>query len=83
MIEQETQLTQTCETEKLSHRKNAIMELLEEMSASLPPMVMVMFNANRGLVYQFVDAMTLEQTDELLDKAQAIIDKIRCENGEI
>lgn len=65
------------ESELLEKRKKAILELIEEMIKNLPPMVQTMLMMYRSTVYQFVDTLTLEQTDELIDKVQEIIDRIR------
>lgn len=65
------------ESELLEKRKKAILELIEEMSKNLPPMVQTMLMMYRSTVSQFVDTLTLEQTDELIDKVQEILDRIR------
>ena len=65
------------ESELLEKRKKAIVELIEEMSKNLPPMVQTMLTMYRSTVSQFVDSLSFEQTEELIDKVQDIIDRIR------
>ena len=61
----------------LERRKQAILTLIEEMTKGLPPMVGLMLTQYRSMVCQFVDRLTFEQTEELIDKVQHIIDDLR------
>ena len=63
--------------EILEKRKQAIKNLLEEMTDSLPVMAQSMLMMYRSTVYQFIDKITYEQTEELLNKIQSVIDEIR------
>ena len=73
----QTQLSEMNESQTLEKRKRAIMELIEEMTKNLPPMVQTMLTMYRSTVYQFVDNLSYEQTEELIDKVQEIIDRLR------
>lgn len=80
MHEQDNEQLQTLkmnESELLEKRKKAIVELIEEMTKSLPPMVQTMLIMYRSTVFQFVDALSFEQTEDLIEKVQDIIDRIR------
>ena len=80
MHEQDNELKPVCtmtKSELLDKRKTAIKELIEEMSKNLPPMVQTMLTMYRSMVFQFVDSLSFEQTEELLVKVQEIIDRIR------
>ena len=69
---------ETLEQEEiLEKRKQAIKNLLEEMSDSLPVMAQSMLMMYRSTVYLFIDKITYEQTEELLNKIQSVIDDIR------
>ena len=61
----------------LERRKQAILNLIEEMTKGLPPMVGLMLTQYRSMVCQFVDSLTFEQTEELIDKVQHNIDDLR------
>ena len=61
----------------LARRKDAILDLISEMTKSLPPMVQMIVNQYHSMVSQFVDRITYEQSEELIDRVQAIIDDIR------
>ena len=63
--------------EILEKRKQAIKNLLEEMTDSLPVVAQSMLMMYRSTVYQFIDKITYEQTEELLNKIQSVIDDIR------
>ena len=76
MPKQETQLTQY-QKDLLERRKQALLELIEEMTESLPAMVKLMWNQYRSLVLSSLDQLTFEQTEEILEKAQEIIDGLR------
>ena len=65
------------QTEILRRRKQAILKLIEEMTDSLPQMAKVMLSTYRGLVTQFVDCLTFEQSEELINRVQNIIDELR------
>ena len=73
MLAQET----LSQEEILEKRKQAIKNLLEEMTDSLPVMAQSMIMMYRSTVYQFIDKITYEQTEELLNKIQSVIDNIR------
>ena len=73
MLAQET----LSQDEILEKRKQAIKNLLEEMSDSLPVMAQSMLMMYRSTVYLFIDKITYEQTEELLNKIQSVIDNIR------
>ena len=74
---EQLQQFQMNESELLEMRKTAILEIIEEMTKNLPPMVQTMLGMYRSTVSQFVDRLTFEQTEELLEKVQEIIDRIR------
>ena len=69
--------TPMSQAEILQKRKAAILNLITEMSTSLPPMVQTMVTMYRGTVIQFIDNLTFEQTEEVIAKAQSIINDIR------
>ena len=73
MLAQET----LSQEEILEKRKQAIKNLLEEMTDSLPTMAQSMLMMYRSTVYRFIDKITYEQTEELLNKIQSVIDDIR------
>ena len=73
MLAQET----LSQEEILEKRKQAIKNLLEEMTDSLPVMAQSMLMMYRSTVYRFIDTITYEQTEELLNKIQSVIDEIR------
>ena len=73
MLAQET----LSQEEILEKRKQAIKNLLEEMTDSLPVMAQSMIMMYRSTVYQFIDKITYEPTEELLNKIQSVIDEIR------
>ena len=73
MLAQET----LSQEEILEKRKQAIKNLLEEMTDSLPTMAQSMLMMYRSTVYRFIDKITFEQTEELLNKIQSVIDDIR------
>ena len=73
MLTQET----LSQEEILEKRKQAIKNLLEEMTDSLPTMAQSMLMMYRSTVYRFIDTITYEQTEELLNKIQSVIDDIR------
>lgn len=77
-MSQEMELGQTLSpSEVLEKRKTAIKNLIMEMVDSLPDMVKMIVKMNLTTVQLLVDDMTFEQTEELLTKAQNIIDEIR------
>ena len=77
-MSQEMELGQTLsQSEVLEKRKTAIKNLIMEMVDSLPDMVKMIVKMNLTTVQLLVDDMTFEQTEELLTKAQNIIDEIR------
>ena len=76
MLAQET----LSQDEILEKRKQAIKNLLEEMTDSLPVMAQSMLMMYRSTVYLFIDKITYEQTEELLNKIQSVIDGIRGEH---
>ena len=61
----------------LEKRKQVIKNLLEEMTDNLPVMAQSMLMMYRSMVYQFIDKITYEQTEELLNKIQSVINEIR------
>ena len=63
--------------EILEKRKQAIKNLLKKMTDSLPVMAQSMLMMYRSTVYRFIDTITYEQTEELLNKIQLVIDDIR------
>ena len=73
MLTQET----LSQEEILEKRKQAIKNLLEEMTDSLPVMAQSMLMMYHSTVYRFIDTITYEQTEELLNKIQSVIDDIR------
>ena len=73
MLAQET----LSQDEILEKRKQAIKTLLEEMTDNLPVMAQSMLMMYRSTVYQFINKITFEQTEELLNKIQTVIDDIR------
>ena len=81
MNEQGNTLAQTYETleksEILDRRKTAIMELIENMTDSLPIMAQNIVRMNLTTVRRYVEGLTYEQTEEIVEKAQSIIDSIR------
>ena len=77
-MSQEMELGQTLnQSEVLEKRKIAIKNLIMEMVDSLPDMLKMIVRMNLTTVQLLVDDMTFEQTEELLTKAQNIIDEIR------
>ena len=77
MMSQEIGQETLSQDEILEKRKQAIKNLLEEMTDSLPVMVQSMLMMYRSTVYRFIDTITYEQTEELLNKIQSVIDDIR------
>ena len=78
MLKQDSTQTLTqSQSELLERRKTAILNLIQEMSQSLPPMVQLMIKQYHTTVAQSLDKLTFEQTEELIEKAQEIIDDIR------
>lgn len=77
MSEQDNTLTLISKEEMLDRRKNAVMNLITEMTETMPPMAQVMIRANLGTVHQFVDNLTWEQTEEILDRVQNVLDTLR------
>ena len=71
------QIPQLRTEELLEKRKTAILNLIEQMSENLPPVVKIMVNQYHSMVCQFVDKLTLEQTDELIEKVEGILDDLR------
>lgn len=63
---------------RLEQRKVALKNLLMEMTESLPPIVQTMVQMYRGTVMQYIDAITADQMDALIDKAYALIGQIDC-----
>lgn len=61
----------------LERRKTAILALIDEMSLQLPPMVQLMVKTYRSTVSQFVDNLTFEQSEMVIDKVQEILDGLR------
>jgi hypothetical protein len=47
------------------------------MSNNLPPMVKTMLKMYQSTVQQFVNSLSFEQTEELINKVQEIIDRLR------
>ena len=74
---QELDRTQIPTSEILSKRKRAILNLIEEMTKNLPPMVQIMVTQYRSTVCQFVDKLTYEQTEELICKVENVLDELR------
>lgn len=74
---QELDRTQIPTSEILSKRKQAILNLIEEMTKNLPPMVQIMVTQYRSTVCQFVDKLTYEQTEELIGKVENVLDELR------
>lgn len=81
MHEQDRAQTPTSETidcaAVLERRKRAILALIDEMSLQLPPMVQLMVKTYRSTVSQFVDNLTYEQSEMVIDKVQEILDGLR------
>ena len=65
------------ETAEPMNRKEKIVKLILEMSQALPAPVRMMLTTYQSMVHRFVDELTDEQIEEILDKAQSIIDEIR------
>ena len=57
--------------------KNRIKNLVEEMSQNLPLPVKMILTTYRSTVHQFIDNLTDEQLEKVIDQAQEIIDEIR------
>ena len=65
------------ETAEPMNRKEKIVNLIMEMSRALPTPVRMVLTTYQSSVRHFVDELTDEQIEEILDKAQSIIDEIR------
>ena len=74
---QELDSRQIPTSEILERRKQAILNLIEEMIKNLPPMVQIMVTQYRSTVCQFVDKLTYEQTEELIGKVENVLDELR------
>ena len=70
-------LTPDQKQEILLGRKYAILKIIDEMTETLPPTVKMLLQMNRSTFQQYIDNMTYEQTEEVLDKVQSVIDEIR------
>ena len=68
--------------QKLLRQKEALKNLIEEMTKELPPMLMSIWVINRSTVMQLVDKLTVEQMDAIIAKARSVIDLIECAEGE-
>ena len=73
----QTQITETEKAELLERRKAAILNLITEITGTLPLTIQLMIKTYHSMVYQLLDGLTYEQTEELIEKAQRIIDDIR------
>ena len=73
----QTQITESEKSELLERRKTAILNLITELTETLPPMVGMMIKTYSSMVHQLLDGLSFEQTEELITKAQKIIDDIR------
>lgn len=76
-VNTQTQITESEKAELLERRKTAIINLITELTDTLPPMVGMMIKTYSSTVHQLLDRLTFEQTEELIIKAQTIIDDIR------
>ena len=80
MHEQDRDLKPLSEIEAsqlLERRKQKIEHLIDETINSLPVMIQGMVRVYRGTVSQYVDSLTFDQTEELINKVDAIINEIR------
>ena len=83
MHEQDKELTPQYEMseyeqeELLEKRKNAILNLVETMLKGAPLPVQTMYQMNRSMVHHLLDSMTFEQSEEILNQAESIIEEIR------
>ena len=73
-----TPISATEKTELLERRKQAMLHIIETTIAEIKnPMLTMMIHQYLPMVSRLLDNMTLEQTDEIIDRVQTIIDDIR------
>lgn len=58
-------------------RRTRIRILMEKLTDNLPPMAQMMIKPNFGLVERWLDEVSDEQLDDILDRAQDVIDNLR------
>ena len=63
---------------RLKRQKQALKKLIEEMTSDLPPMLEIIWVANRSTVYQLLDNLAEEQMDAIVSKAREIVNMIDC-----
>ena len=63
--------------EILEKRKAAIKNLVETMLGTMPVMMQSLVRMNISSVYLFVDNLTYEQTEDLINQAEEIIGQLR------
>ena len=63
---------------RLKRQKEALTNLVEEMTNDLPPMLMSIWIVNRSTVFRLLDNLTAEQMDAIVLKAREIVDMIDC-----
>ena len=63
---------------RLQRQKEALRNLVEEMTNDLPPMLMSIWIVNRTTVFRLLDNLTADQMDAIVSKARDIVDMIDC-----
>ena len=63
---------------RLTRQKEALRNLIEEMTQNLPPMLMGIWMVNRSTVCQLLDNLTEDQMNAIVTKAREIVDSIDC-----
>ena len=63
---------------RLTKQKEALKNLIEEMTNDLPPMLMSMWIVNRSTVFRLLDNLTSEQMDAIVSRAREIVNMIDC-----
>ena len=63
---------------RLQKQKEALKNLVEEMTNDLPPMLAGIWMVNRSMVYQLLDNLTSEQMDAIVSRAREIVNMIDC-----
>ena len=63
---------------RLQKQKEALRNLVEEMTNDLPPMLAGIWMVNRSTVYQLLDNLSSEQMDAIVSRAREIVDMIDC-----
>ena len=63
---------------RLTKQKQALKNLIEEMTNDLPPMLMSLWIVNRSTVFRLLDNLSSEQMNNIVSKAREIVDMIDC-----